>query len=161
MNFWKSLLNNFPLICAGTAWFTAQILKVFTGVFKLRKFSISALLFGHGGMPSSHSASVCALAISCALAYGVDSGYFAIAALFAIIVMGDAAGVRAEAGKQAKVLNRIMRDLLTAENPGEVNQNLKELVGHTPLQVCMGALLGIALPFLMALIPLYRGYFPV
>ena len=161
MNFWKSLLNNFPLVCAGTAWFTAQILKVFTGVFKLRKFSISALLFGHGGMPSSHSASVCALAISCALAYGVGSGYFAIAALFAIIVMGDAAGVRAEAGKQAKVLNRIMRDLLTAENPGEVNQNLKELVGHTPLQVCMGALLGIALPFLMALIPLYRGYFPV
>lgn len=161
MNFWKSLLNNFPLVCAGTAWFTAQILKVFTGVFKLRKFSISALLFGHGGMPSSHSASVCALAISCALAYGVDSGYFAIAALFAIIVMGDAAGVRAEAGKQAKVLNRIMRDLLTAENPGEVNQNLKELVGHTPLQVCMGALLGIALPFLMALIPLYRGYFPL
>lgn len=161
MNFWKSLLNNFPLVCAGTAWFTAQLLKVFTGVFKLRKFSISALLFGHGGMPSSHSASVCALAISCALAYGVDSGYFAIAALFAIIVMGDAAGVRAEAGKQAKVLNRIMRDLLTAENPGEVNQNLKELVGHTPLQVCMGALLGIALPFLMALIPLYRGYFPV
>lgn len=161
MNFWKSLLNNFPLICAGTAWFTAQILKVFTGVFKLRKFSISALLFGHGGMPSSHSASVCALTVSCALAYGVDSGYFAIAALFAIIVMGDAAGVRAEAGKQAKVINRIMRDLLTAENPGEVNQNLKELVGHTPLQVCMGALLGIALPFLMALIPLYRGYFPL
>ena len=161
MNFWKSMLANFPLVCAGTAWFTAQILKVFTGVFKMRKFSISALLFGHGGMPSSHSASVCALLVSCGLAYGVDSGYFAIAALFAIIVMGDAAGVRAEAGKQAKVLNRIMKDLIASESTGEVNQNLKELVGHTPFQVAMGALLGLSLPFLMALIPLYRGYFPL
>lgn len=161
MNFWKALINNFPLVCAGTAWFTAQIIKVFTGVFKLRDFSVGALLFGHGGMPSSHSASVCALAVSCALAYGAGSGYFAIATLFAIIVMGDAAGVRAEAGKQAKVLNSIMRDLFTPEKHGEVNQSLKELVGHTPLQVALGGLLGIALPFLMALIPLYRGYFPL
>ena len=161
MNFWKTLISNFPLICAGTAWFTAQVLKVFTGVFKMREFSLSALLFGNGGMPSSHSASVCALAVSCALAYGVSSGYFAIASLFAIIVMGDAAGVRAETGKQSKVLNRIMRDLFSAEHAGEVNQNLKELVGHTPLQVVMGALLGFALPFLVALIPMYRGYLPL
>ena len=161
MNFWKSLIDNFPLVCAGIAWFTAQILKVFTGVFKMREFSMTALLFGNGGMPSSHSASVCALAVSCALAYGVSSGYFAIASLFAIIVMGDAAGVRAETGKQSKVLNRIMRDLFSAEHAGEVNQNLKELVGHTPLQVVMGALLGFALPFLVALIPMYRGYLPL
>ena len=161
MNFWKDLIHNFPLVCAGTAWFTAQILKVFTGVFKMRKFSISALLFGNGGMPSSHSASVCSLTVACGMAYGVSSGYFAIATLFAIIVMGDAAGVRAEAGKQAKVLNRMMRDLFTSENHGEVNHKLKELVGHTPLQVALGGLLGIALPFLMALIPLYRGYFPL
>ena len=161
MNFWKSLIDNFPLVCAGIAWFTAQILKVFTGVFKMREFSMTALLFGNGGMPSSHSASVCALAVSCALAYGVSSGYFAIASLFAIIVMGDAAGVRAETGKQSKVLNRIMRDLFSAEHAGEVNQNLKELVGHTPLQVVMGALLGFALPFLVALIPMYQGYLPL
>ena len=161
MNFWKSLLHNFPLVCAGTAWFTAQLLKVFTGVFKMRKFSVSALLFGHGGMPSSHSASVCSLMVACGLVYGVSSGYFAIAALFAIIVMGDAAGVRAEAGKQSKVLNRLMRDLFKAEKHGDVNGDLKELVGHTPLQVAMGALLGLSLPFLMALIPLYRGYFPL
>lgn len=161
MNFWKSLIDNFPLVCAGIAWFTAQILKVFTGVFKMREFSMTALLFGNGGMPSSHSASVCALAVSCALAYGMSSGYFAIASLFAIIVMGDAAGVRAETGKQSKVLNRIMRDLFSAEHAGEVNQNLKELVGHTPLQVVMGALLGFVLPFLVALIPMYRGYLPL
>jgi acid phosphatase family membrane protein YuiD len=161
MNFWKSLIDNFPLVCAGIAWITAQILKVFTGVFKMREFSMTALLFGNGGMPSSHSASVCALAVSCALAYGMSSGYFAIASLFAIIVMGDAAGVRAETGKQSKVLNRIMRDLFSAEHAGEVNQNLKELVGHTPLQVVMGALLGFVLPFLVALIPMYRGYLPL
>ena len=161
MNFWKALINNFPLICAGSAWFTAQILKVFTGVFKMREFSVTALLFGNGGMPSSHSAAVCALMVSCGLTYGVDSGYFAIAALFAIIVMGDAAGVRAETGKQAKVLNHIMKDLFTPSNHNHANHNLKELVGHTPLQVVMGALLGLALPFLMALIPLYRGYLPL
>lgn len=161
MNFWTSLIHNFPLVCAGTGWLTAQILKVFTGIFRMREFSITALLFGNGGMPSSHSASVCALAVSCALAYGVGSGYFAIAFLFAIIVMGDAAGVRAETGKQAKVLNRIMKDLFSAEHHTDVNQNLKELVGHTPLQVVMGALLGIALPFLMALIPIYRVYLPL
>lgn len=161
MNFWTSLINNFPLVCAGTGWITAQILKVFTGIFRMREFSITALLFGNGGMPSSHSAAVCSLAVSCALAYGVGSGYFAIAFLFAIIVMGDAAGVRAETGKQAKVLNRIMKDLFSAEHHADVNQNLKELVGHTPLQVVMGALLGIALPFLMALIPIYRAYLPL
>ena len=161
MNFWKALIHNFPLVCAGTAWLSAQILKVFTGVFKMREFSVSALLFGNGGMPSSHSASVCALMVACGLAFGVDSGYFAIATLFAIIVMGDAAGVRAETGKQAKVLNRMMKDLIASTKHEDVNHNLKELVGHTPLQVAMGALLGLSLPFLMALIPLYRGYFPL
>jgi acid phosphatase family membrane protein YuiD len=72
--------------------------------------------------------------------------------------MGDAAGVRAEAGKQAKVLNRIMKDIFTPEKHGDINHNLKELVGHTPLQVVMGSLLGFVIPFLMALIPLYSGY---
>ena len=161
MKFWTDLLNNFPLVCAGTAWLTAQIIKVFTGVFKMRAFSVTALLFGNGGMPSSHSAAVCALAVSCALAYGVGSGYFAIAFLFAIIVMGDAAGVRAETGKQARILNRIMKDIFDPQHHGEINQSLKELVGHTPLQVFMWALLGIALPFLMALIPLYCAYLPL
>ncbi len=161
MNFWKALIHNFPLVCVGTAWFTAQILKVFTGVFKMREFSITALLFGNGGMPSSHSAAVCALMVSCGMAFGVSSGYFAIATLFAIIVMGDAAGVRAETGKQAKVLNRLTKDMFTSSKHEDVNHNLKELVGHTPLQVVMGALLGLSLPFLMALIPMYRGYLPL
>lgn len=159
MNFWSSLLHNFPLVCAGTGWFTAQIIKVFTGVFKLRKFSITGLLFGNGGMPSSHSASVTALAVSCGFRYGFDSGYFAVAVMFAIIVMGDAAGVRRETGEQARILNLITKDIFK-HSPAEVNQNLKELVGHTPLQVFIGSALGFVIPFLMAFIPLYAAYSP-
>ena len=160
MNFWTSLLHNFPLICAGTGWIAAQIIKVFTGIFKLRKFSITALLFGNGGMPSSHSASVTALAIACGLTFGFDSGFFAIAIMFAIIVMGDAAGVRRETGEQAKILNLITKDLFKHASPTEVNQNLKELVGHTPLQVVIGSALGFVIPFLMGLIPIYQAYSP-
>ena len=160
MNFWISLLHNFPLVCAGTGWIVAQIIKVFTGVFKLRKFSITGLLFGNGGMPSSHSASVTALAIASGLCHGFDSGFFAIAVMFAIIVMGDAAGVRRETGEQAKILNLITKDLFKHSTPEEINQNLKELVGHTPLQVIVGSALGFVIPFLMGLIPLYRAYSP-
>ena len=160
MNFWTSLLHNFPLVCAGTGWILAQIIKVFTGVFKQRKFSIVALLFGNGGMPSSHSASVTALAISTGLCYGFDSGFFAIAVMFAIIVMGDAAGVRRETGEQAKILNIITKDLFKHTTPAEINQNLKELVGHTPLQVIVGSALGLLIPFAMAFIPLYGAYNP-
>lgn len=160
MNFWTSLLHNFPLVCAGTGWILAQIIKVFTGVFKQRKFSITALLFGNGGMPSSHSASVTALAISSGLCYGFDSGFFAIAVMFAIIVMGDAAGVRRETGEQAKILNLITKDLFKHASPEEINRNLKELVGHTPLQVVVGSALGLVIPFLMGLIPIYQAYSP-
>ncbi len=160
MNFWTSLLHNFPLVCAGTGWIIAQILKVFTGIFKQRKFSITALLFGNGGMPSSHSASVTALAVSSGLCHGFDSGFFAIAVMFAIIVMGDAAGVRRETGEQAKILNRITKDLLTHPNHEDIDKDLKELVGHTPLQVVIGSALGLVIPFLMAFIPLYQAYSP-
>ena len=160
MNIGASLLHNFPLICAGIGWFSAQIIKVFTGVFKLRKFSITGLLFGNGGMPSSHSAAVTSLAIACGLSAGFDSTYFAIAMLFAIIVMGDAFGVRRETGEQAKILNLITRDIFKHGSSTEVNKNLKELVGHTPLQVFVGSALGFVIPFLMAFIPLYAQHSP-
>ena len=153
MNFWTGLLHNFPLVCAGTGWIVAQIIKVFTGVFKLRKFSIGALLFGNGGMPSSHSASVTALAISCGLCFGFDSGFFAITVMFAIIVMGDAAGVRRETGEQAKILNRMMKETLFSKDPEVWNRTLKELVGHTPLQVAAGAAVGVIVPVVYWLTP--------
>ena len=74
--------------------------------------------------------------------------------------MGDAAGVRRETGEQAKILNLITKDLFKHSTPAEINQNLKELVGHTPLQVIIGSALGLAIPFLMGLIPLYQTYSP-
>ena len=147
MNFWSSLLHNFPLICAGTGWIVAQIIKVFTGIFKLRKFSITALLFGNGGMP-------------CGFCCGFDSAYFAIALMFAIIVMGDAAGVRRETGEQARILNLITKDIFKHESPAKINQNLKELVGHTPVQVVIGSAVGFVIPFLMSFIPMYSMYSP-
>ncbi len=161
MQILRDLIGNFALVSAGSAWIAAQIFKIFTGVFRLREFSITAMLFGTGGMPSSHSAAVCALATACALRYGLGSGFFAVTFLLCIIVMRDATGVRLETGKQAKVLNRIVRDLFSPEHHDEIGENLKELVGHTPLQVLVGAILGVAVPFLLTLIPLYRGYLPL
>ena len=157
MNLIYDLLNNFPLICAGTAWFTAQILKVFTGIFREKKFNMIELLFGTGGMPSSHSAAVMALAVACGIK-GLNTEAFAIAILLALIVMRDATGVRREAGEQAKVLNRIVADLFASNDQADINRNLRELVGHTPLQVFVGALVGVIIPFLMGLIPYYNIY---
>lgn len=153
----RAILSNFPLICAGVAWFGAQILKVFTGIFRTKSFNVVELLFGTGGMPSSHTAAVCALAVACGMTCGLSSPIFAIAVLFAVVVMRDATGVRREAGEQAKVLNRIMRDLFSSTDSQDINRNLKELIGHTPLQVFVGALVGVAVPLLMSLIPYYRG----
>ena len=155
MDFLKALISNFPLVCAISGWLIAQFLKVFTGIFKVRRFSIGALLGGSGGMPSSHSSAVCALAGACALRDGWDSTTFGIAMLFAVIVMVDATGVRREAGRQAAVLNRIMTDLFTSSDYDDLDRNLKELIGHTPFQVVVGAIVGSAIPFMMSLIPLY------
>lgn len=156
-------LLNFPLICAGSAWILAQIIKVFTGIFKQRKFSIVALLWGSGGMPSSHTASVCALVCACGLytwnGFGVRSAAFAVAFVLSSIVMTDATGVRKEAGEHAKILNYMMAQWFKTKEGEEPDENkeflyheLKELVGHTSMQVFVGAILGFALPFLMRLI---------
>ncbi len=140
------------IISAASAWFLAQILKVFTGMFKDRKFSLVTLLFSNGGMPSSHSASVTAMATAAIRLYGLNSFECAISSLFAVIVMMDASGVRYETGEQAKILNKITKELFSGKG-AEINTGLKELVGHTPFQVLVGALLGItvgiALSFLM------------
>ena len=147
MRFFQALLDNFPLVCAGVGWFTAQFMKVFTGIFRQKTFNVVELLFGTGGMPSSHTAAVCAL----------DSPVFAVSLLFTVVVMRDATGVRREAGEQAKVLNRIVRDLFTSSGTEDIDRNLKELIGHTPLQGCVGAVVGAVVPFLMCLIPYYRA----
>jgi acid phosphatase family membrane protein YuiD len=130
------------IISAASAWIIAQIIKVFTGMFREISFSIRTLLFSNGGMPSSHTAAVSALATSSTILYGFNSFQCAITSVFAIIVMIDASGVRYETVEQAKILNKITKELFSGSS-AEINTGLKELVGHTPFQVFMGAVLGI------------------
>ncbi|MBR2907294.1 MAG: divergent PAP2 family protein [Clostridia bacterium] len=148
------LIQNYLLISAGVSWFVAQICKVFTGIFHERHFSIISLLTGTGGMPSSHSACVTALAVSSGLYYGLGSAPFAITTILALVVMRDASGVRREAGKQAKVLNQIIGELFTTGDEKRFQADLKELLGHTPLQVFVGAILGAVTA--LALFPAFR-----
>ena len=124
-------------------WFVAQFLKTLIYMWFNRKF-VAERMVGGGGMPSSHSATVCALATAAGMEYGGGSFEFAMAMVFAIVVMYDAIGVRWETGIQAKVLNEMLEMFRTMGKNMSVEEKLKEGVGHTPLQVLMGALLGIA-----------------
>ena len=135
-----NLLTNPFLLTALTGWFVAQILKVIIHLI-IHKKLVWERLVGDGGMPSGHSATVSSLATSIGLIRGFDTPEFAIAGILAVIVCHDATGVRQETGKQAIMLNEIIKILEKEELP-EVK--LKELVGHTPLQVLAGILLGIS-----------------
>ena len=137
----KSVFSNYMLISAMLSWLAAQIIKIFTGLYQSKQMSITNILFGTGGMPSSHSASVLGLTTAAAIRYGLGSPYFAICAILSVVVMIDASGVRYETGKQAVLLNKITKEIFSGK-PELMNSGLKELVGHTPLQVIMGALLG-------------------
>ena len=135
----NDLLNNHLLINALAAWAVAQILKtiLYAATNKTLEWE---RLFGDGGMPSGHSATVTSLAVTAGLEYGLGSAVFAIAATLAIIVMHDAMSVRLEAGKHAKALNDLL-ELLSSDLENEIK--LKELLGHTPIQVVVGAMLGL------------------
>ena len=143
--FWE-LLQNRVLMAAAAGWLAAQVLKTLLVLIMERELRWERLV-GSGGMPSSHSATVCALASSSAAVYGPGSGQFAIAAIVAFIVMYDATGVRRSAGEQAKTLNQIISHLLS-ENQIPIDMTVREIFGHTPFQVLMGALLGIAMPLI-------------
>ena len=145
----SALFQNYCLISVAVAWILAQIIKVFTGYFREESFDMRKFFCGTGGMPSAHSATVMALVISSAWQYGFASYAFAIAVLFATIVMSDATGVRLETGKQAKIINQIITELFTGK--GDVQTNLKELIGHTPFQVAVGAILGIIVAVVLKL----------
>jgi uncharacterized protein len=122
------------------SWVIAQSVKVVIGVIQERRFDFRWFV-GTGGMPSSHSAGASSLATAVGINYGFDSVYFALAAAFTIVVMFDAQGVRRATGRQARILNRIMEDIYWK---GKIQgERLRELVGHTPLEVIMGFLLGI------------------
>ncbi|NJL88822.1 MAG: divergent PAP2 family protein [Coleofasciculaceae cyanobacterium SM2_1_6] len=145
----STILNNHVLIVAIAASLISQFIKLLIEIFKNKKFNLRVLV-GTGGMPSAHSALVSALATGVGQESGWDSIEFAIATLFAVIVMYDAAGVRQAAGKQARILNQIIDELF--EVGKEFNEDrLKELLGHTPFQVIVGLFLGIAIACLARL----------
>lgn len=134
------------IMAAASAWAAAQLIKVILTLIMTKQFDRSRV-FGSGGMPSSHSSMSCALLTTIGLRVGFDSAVFALAFCFACVVMYDAAGVRRSTGKNAATLNQLM-DMLSGEGYVSDEERLKELVGHTPLQVVMGALLGILIGWL-------------
>jgi uncharacterized protein len=135
-----SILDNHILIVALAACLLAQGAKVVVELVQHRKLNFKVLV-ETGGMPSSHSALVTALAVGVGLARGWSGPEFAIAAIFAIIVMYDAAGVRQAAGKQAQILNQMLEELFQGDHH-LTELRLKELLGHTPVQVIVGAIFG-------------------
>ena len=149
MDKFLEIFQNKIIITAVIGWASAQILKTITHLIIHHKFVWERLL-GDGGMPSAHSATVCGLAGATFFQCGPASPEFAIAMILAIIVMHDASGVRLETGKQAVLLNKMMESFIrlgdTTITPGE---RLKEFVGHTKSQVCMGGLLGILVAVLV------------
>ncbi|AFY65835.1 divergent PAP2 family protein [Geitlerinema sp. PCC 7407] len=140
------ILSNRTLLVALLACLIAQVLKVIVEFARHGKVNLRALV-ETGGMPSAHSALVTALATGVGLSVGWASNEFAVALIFAIIVMYDAAGVRQAAGKQAKILNQIIDEVFRDEY--QFNEDrLKELLGHTPVQVIIGSMLGVAIAWL-------------
>ena len=159
MSIFSTITSN-PLInIAFISWASAQLIKTILTYILTKEFNPERL-FGAGGMPSSHSSTVCALATACAYSHGFASTEFAIATILAVVVMYDAAGVRRAVGEQAKILNNI-NNSLPDEEPRLMQKNLKELIGHTPLQVVLGALLGVLIgffyPWLTGVIPFYAA----
>ncbi len=143
VNLVKDFFGNYMLASAIIGWFLAQLIKIFTNFFVKRKLDFR-MFFANGGMPSSHSATVIALSTAAGISCGVGSAEFAICGILSVIVMNDAFGVRWQAGQQAQVINKMVELMQSRE---EFDVKLKEVIGHTPFQVFMGALLG----FLVAL----------
>ena len=145
MNWFLDLLRNPFLITAISAWFTSQTLKIFTHAIAYGEWDVKRFL-GDGGMPSSHTATVSSLAAFAGLAYGFASFEFAIGALFTMIVCRDAVGVRRETGKQNLIINELKK-MIESKEISEIK--LKKFVGHSPLQVIGGLIVGILVATLM------------
>ena len=153
MHLLTTALNwNYVLVTAISASLTAQFITVLRNLFIFHRF-IAERMWGAGGMPSSHSATVCAMVVATGRYCGVNSAVFAVAAVLSIIVMYDAMGVRYETGEQAKLLNRMFTEWMDQESEAlpflKNGKKLKEMVGHTPIEVLTGAVLGILIGFAM------------
>lgn len=165
--FWSTITSNYIINVGVTSWFSAQLIKTVLTLFRYRELQLERL-FGAGGMPSSHSALVCSMTLAMAKLVGFDSPLFGLTFAFAMVVMYDAMGVRRAAGEQAKVLNKIVFskvfDMLNEEidqslgyQAGEEKpegadrqKELKEHLGHTPLEVLGGMLLGVLIASVMS-----------
>ena len=149
MDKFLEIFQNKIIITAVIGWASAQVLKTITHLIVNHKFVWERLL-GDGGMPSAHSATVCGMAGATFFQCGPASPEFAIALILAIIVMHDASGVRLETGKQAVLLNKMMESFARLGDPSiTAQERLKEFVGHTKSQVCMGGLLGVLIAVLV------------
>lgn len=138
--------QNHILFVTIIAWIIAQSIKVFIGVIREKKFDFRWFV-GPGGIPSAHATGASALAVSIGLEYGFDKVSFALAAAFAIVVMFDAQNVRRAAGKQASILNKMMEDIYWQGRIKE--EQLRELLGHTPVEVFLGMILGILIAVIL------------
>lgn len=148
MNNFLDIFNNYTLICAVTAWAVAQLIKFILTLAFSKTVDFKAFI-ATGGMPSSHTSTVCALATSIGFVEGFSSVAFSLAAVLAVVVMVDATGVRRATGENAKVLNKLAHDVFVEKNSEYFTKDLKELVGHKPIEVLCGAFLGILIPFII------------
>lgn len=147
MRYLQDLLNNQILIAALVAWAIAQGAKAILYTIVNREFKFERLV-GSGGMPSSHAATVCAMTTAVALQFGLASFEFAVSFVLSSVVLHDARGVRQEAGKQAVTITAIIDYLIKEDTIIDLPEwELKELIGHTPLQVLIGSILGIGVGF--------------
>ncbi len=141
------IITNKVLVISFCAWAVAQLLKVVVILVREKRLDLRYLV-GSGGMPSAHSAVVSALATAVAMTQGLGSVAFGIAAILAVVVMYDAAGLRQSVGQQAVVLNRIIQELRFRRPIAELERDLREFIGHTQFQVITGSMLGILMAWL-------------
>lgn len=140
----QEFIGNPIVVTTIVAWFTAQVLKVLIELITEKSFDLSRFV-GSGGMPSSHAAFVTSLATAVARVEGVGSGTFAVAMALALVVMYDAAGVRRASGQHAKLLNWMVEHWYDSTPEDEFSKRMKELIGHTPIEVLAGAVLGLVI----------------
>jgi len=152
-----SLFSNYPLVAAFLGIIIAQTIKVPIRFIITREFK-PGLAFSTGGMPSSHTAAVTALSTAIGITEGLQSPLFATACIFGVIVMFDATGIRRQAGEQAIIINQLIYDFQYLvdgtkdwkdKKDEEKRQELKEIMGHQPVEVFVGALLGISIAFIL------------
>ncbi len=142
----QQIVNNKIIQTSALSWFVAQVIKIVIDCIRNKTIN-PALIVSSGGMPSSHSSFVTALAFSVGFTEGFDSSFFAICFVISMVVMYDASGVRRAAGKQAEVLNIFIENF---EKHGiKIDSKLKELLGHSPIEVFAGAILGIVIAIMM------------